>query len=169
MKYDIVIIGAGIVGLGTAYRLSQKNPNLSICILEKEKGVARHQTGHNSGVIHSGIYYKPGSLKAINCKKGYNELLVFAKDYGVKHDVCGKVIVATKESERALLDNIYKRGVENGISSEAWASSMRESVPRRGSIAFRPPFVLRLQHQSRRIPQLYKSREPLTHHRSIGF
>ena len=116
MKYDIVIIGAGIVGLGTAYRISQKNPSLKICLIEKENGVARHQTGHNSGVIHSGIYYKPGSLKAINCKKGYDELLIFAKEYGIKHDVCGKVIVATKDSERALLGNIYRRGVENGMA-----------------------------------------------------
>ncbi len=116
MKYDIAIIGAGIVGLGTAYRISQKNPHLRICLIEKENGVARHQTGHNSGVIHSGIYYKPGSLKAINCKKGYDELLVFAKEYGIKHDVCGKVIVATKDDERVLLDNIYKRGIENGMA-----------------------------------------------------
>ena len=87
MKYDIAIIGAGIVGLATAYRISQKNPHLSICLIEKENGVARHQTGHNSGVIHSGIYYKPGSLKALNCKKGYDELLVFSKEYGIKHDV----------------------------------------------------------------------------------
>ena len=116
MKYDIAIIGAGIVGLATAYRISQKNPHLSICLIEKENGVARHQTGHNSGVIHSGIYYKPGSLKALNCKKGYDELLVFSKEYGIKHDVCGKVIVATNEAERVLLDNIYKRGIENGMT-----------------------------------------------------
>ncbi|MBL7816379.1 MAG: L-2-hydroxyglutarate oxidase [Saprospiraceae bacterium] len=115
MKYDIVIVGAGIVGLATAYRISQKNPRLSLCILEKENTVAAHQTGHNSGVIHSGIYYKPGSLKALNCKKGYDELLVFAKEYGIKHDVCGKVIVATKEAERPLLDNIFKRGIANGM------------------------------------------------------
>lgn len=116
MKYDIVIIGAGIVGLGTAYRISQKNPRLKICLIEKESGVARHQTGHNSGVIHSGIYYKTGSLKAINCKKGYDELLIFAKEFGINHDVCGKVIVATKEVERPLLDNIYQRGIANGMA-----------------------------------------------------
>lgn len=116
MKYDIAIIGAGIVGLATAYRISQKNPRLTICLIEKEKGVAQHQTGHNSGVIHSGIYYKPGSLKALNCKKGYDELLIFAKEYGIRHDVCGKVIVATKDSERVLLDNIYRRGIENGMT-----------------------------------------------------
>ncbi len=115
MKYDIAIIGAGIVGLATAYRISQQNPKLTLCLIEKESGVAQHQTGHNSGVIHSGIYYKPGSLKAINCKKGYDELLVFAKEHGIQHDVCGKVIVATKESERPLLDNIFKRGIENGM------------------------------------------------------
>jgi L-2-hydroxyglutarate oxidase len=116
MKYDIAIIGAGIVGLATAYRLSQKNPRLKIALFEKEDGVARHQTGHNSGVIHSGIYYKPGSLKALNCKKGYDELLHFCKEFGVKHEVCGKVIVATEEKERPLLENIFKRGVANGLA-----------------------------------------------------
>ena len=79
-KFDVIIIGAGIVGLATAYRLLQARPHLSLCILEKEDGVARHQTGNNSGVIHSGIYYKPNSLKALNCRKGYDELTYFVKN-----------------------------------------------------------------------------------------
>ncbi len=107
--FDITIIGAGIVGLATAYKISLKNPKLKIAIIEKEEEVAAHQTGHNSGVIHSGIYYKPGSLKAVNCSKGYQELLHFSKEYGIAHDVCGKVIVATRDWEKPILDRIYKR------------------------------------------------------------
>jgi (S)-2-hydroxyglutarate dehydrogenase len=115
MKYDVAIIGAGIVGLATAYKLATANPLLEIAVIEKEDGVAKHQTGNNSGVIHSGIYYKPGSLKAINCKQGYDELLIFAREYGIIHEVCGKVIVATDDSEKGALDNIYKRGIANGL------------------------------------------------------
>ena len=115
MKYDIAIVGAGIVGLATAYKLTQANPKLRIAVIEKEKTVALHQTGNNSGVIHSGIYYKPGSLKATNCKKGYDELLIFAKEHGIAHDICGKIIVATDKSELNALDNIFKRGIENGL------------------------------------------------------
>jgi len=115
VKYDLTIIGAGIVGLASGYKLLMNNPGLKIAILDKEKGVASHQTGHNSGVIHSGIYYKPGSLKAINCQKGYRELLDFSKEFGIAHEVCGKVIVATKEEERARLDKIFKSGIANGM------------------------------------------------------
>jgi (S)-2-hydroxyglutarate dehydrogenase len=115
-NYDIIIIGAGIVGLATAYKLKQQNSKLSVCVLEKEDIIAKHQTGHNSGVIHSGIYYKPNSEKAINCKKGYDELLKFSKEYGIPYDLCGKIIVATKEKELASLENLYKRGIENGLA-----------------------------------------------------
>jgi (S)-2-hydroxyglutarate dehydrogenase len=115
MKYDVVIIGGGIVGLGTAYRLMQAKPSLKICVLEKEMAVGLHQTGRNSGVIHSGIYYKPGSLKAINCKLGYDQLLDFAQEHGIRHEVCGKVIVATKESEKTALENIFQRGIANDL------------------------------------------------------
>jgi (S)-2-hydroxyglutarate dehydrogenase len=114
-SYDVVIIGAGIVGLATAYKLIEQKPQLKILILEKEKDIALHQTGHNSGVIHSGIYYKPNSLKAINCKTGYDQLLRFCNDYGIQHALCGKIIVAVEPKELASLDNIYKRGVENGL------------------------------------------------------
>jgi (S)-2-hydroxyglutarate dehydrogenase len=114
--YNIVVIGAGAVGLATAYHLSKNNPTLKIAVVDKEDDVAVHQTGNNSGVIHSGIYYKPGSLKAINCKKGYDMLLDFCKENEIKHEICGKVIVATQESERQALENIYKRGLENGMS-----------------------------------------------------
>jgi (S)-2-hydroxyglutarate dehydrogenase len=113
---DVIIIGAGIVGLATAYKLKEAKPNLKITILEKENDIALHQTGHNSGVIHSGIYYKPGSLKAINCKRGYDQLLTFCKDYGVEFDLCGKVIVAVEQKELQSLENIYNRGVANELS-----------------------------------------------------
>ncbi len=115
MKYDIAIVGAGIVGLATAYKLTKANPKLKIAVIEKEKTVALHQTGNNSGVIHSGIYYKPGSLKATNCKKGYDELLVFVKEHDIPYDICGKIIVATDKTELNALDNIFKRGIENGL------------------------------------------------------
>ncbi len=112
---DFTIIGAGIVGLATAYKLSIAYPEASILILEKEDKVAAHQTGKNSGVIHSGIYYKPGSYKAKNCKDGRHQLVDFCRNYDVKIDVCGKVIVATEEEELPRLEKIYERGLENEI------------------------------------------------------
>jgi (S)-2-hydroxyglutarate dehydrogenase len=114
-RFDVVIIGAGIVGLATAYQILVKNKQLKVALLDKENAVAQHQTGHNSGVIHSGIYYKPNSLKAQNCKKGYDLLLDFCKENDIAYDLCGKVIVATKESEKESLNDIFKRGVENGL------------------------------------------------------
>tara|TARA_Y100000591_G_scaffold322271_1_gene338417 strand:- start:1011 stop:2198 length:1188 start_codon:yes stop_codon:yes gene_type:complete len=113
--YDITIIGGGIVGLATGHALLNRNPKLKIVLLEKESKLGQHQTGHNSGVIHSGIYYKPGSLKAINCRRGINLLLEFCNHYNISYDMCGKVIVATKKEELNSLDFIYKRGQKNGI------------------------------------------------------
>ncbi|WET00157.1 L-2-hydroxyglutarate oxidase [Chryseobacterium arthrosphaerae] len=131
MNYDIIIIGAGLVGLATAYQTKLKNPHSKILILEKENDVALHQSGHNSGVIHSGIYYKPGSLKAKNCIEGYNSVINFAEKYGIKYDLCGKIIVATSQEELQLLDNIYKRGVENGLQNLKYLSrdEFREIEP----------------------------------------
>lgn len=117
MKQNIIIIGAGIVGLATAYNIVRVYPNLSVLIIEKEPDVAMHQTGHNSGVIHSGIYYKPGSLKAQNCTTGYARLIEFCDQYNVKYEICGKVIVAVDENEIPMLDGIYKRGIENGLEN----------------------------------------------------
>ncbi|MBU3659773.1 MAG: L-2-hydroxyglutarate oxidase [Flavobacteriales bacterium] len=115
MKFDIAVIGGGIVGAATFYKLQKKNPNLKIALFEKEDLLADHQTGHNSGVIHSGLYYKPGSLKAKNCIEGRHELVAFAKEHGIPHDVCGKVVVATDESELANLERIYQIGLQNKI------------------------------------------------------
>ncbi|MFY7707275.1 MAG: L-2-hydroxyglutarate oxidase [Flavobacteriales bacterium] len=129
--FDIIIVGGGIVGAATMYKLQESNPKLSILLLEKEKGLADHQTGNNSGVIHSGIYYKPGSQKAINCVNGRRELVQFAKDYGVKHDVCGKLIVAMEEKELPQLEKIYGTGLENGIESmrKVTAAEIKEIEP----------------------------------------
>lgn len=115
MQTDVVIIGGGIVGLATAYKLLEKNANLNLIILEKENDVALHQTGRNSGVIHSGIYYKPGSLKAKNCLTGYDMLIDFCEKEKVAHELCGKIIVATDESEIPSLMTVYERGLENGL------------------------------------------------------
>lgn len=117
MKYDVVIVGAGIVGLSTAYKLSLKKPDIKILVLEKENEVAAHQTGRNSGVIHSGIYYKPGSYRAKNCVDGRKQLVDFCQKYDVQYDICGKVIVATKEEELPRLQAIYERGLANGIEN----------------------------------------------------
>lgn len=114
-KYDFIIIGGGIVGLATAYQLLQKNNRLKIAVLEKENHVAAHQTGHNSGVIHSGLYYKPGSLKAKNCLQGYQMMIDFCDENNIKYDLCGKLVVASNESEIPELDKLYQRGLENGL------------------------------------------------------
>lgn len=113
--FDIAIVGGGIVGAATAYKLQLAYPDKSIAIIEKEKALANHQTGNNSGVIHSGIYYKPGSFKAKNCVEGRRELVQFAKDYHINHDICGKVIVATDKIELEHLELIKNRGIENGV------------------------------------------------------
>lgn len=115
MTYDIAIIGGGIVGAATFYKLQKKYPGQKIVLIEKEDKLADHQTGHNSGVIHSGLYYKPGSLKARNCIQGRHELVAFAKEHGIAHDVCGKIVVATEESELPNMEKIYKTGLENEI------------------------------------------------------
>ncbi len=113
--YDFAIIGGGIVGLSTAMALDQRYPDASILVLEKESSWAHHQTGNNSGVIHSGIYYKPGSFKAKFCREGSRSMVAFCQKHGIPHEVCGKVIVATEPEELPLLENLYQRGLENGI------------------------------------------------------
>ena len=117
MLYDVILVGGGIVGLATAHQLLRQRPATRLLLLEKEPHVAAHQTGHNSGVIHSGIYYKPGSLKALNCIRGYRMLVEFAQQEGIPYDLCGKVIVATKPEQLPQLTMILERGQLNGLAS----------------------------------------------------
>tara|TARA_B100000809_G_scaffold219366_1_gene226522 strand:+ start:154 stop:1380 length:1227 start_codon:yes stop_codon:yes gene_type:complete len=113
-QYDVVVVGGGIIGLATSMKLTQDFPNLKVAVLEKEKEVAQHQTGHNSGVIHAGIYYAPGSQKANFCSTGGKLLRNFCDEYGIAYDMCGKLIVATDDSEIPQLEELFKRGTENG-------------------------------------------------------
>ena len=113
--YKFTIIGGGIVGLSTAMALSQRFPSAKIALLEKEASWAAHQTGHNSGVIHSGIYYKPGSFKAKLCRDGNRSMVAFCEEHNINYKICGKVIVATEPHELPLLENLYQRGLANEI------------------------------------------------------
>ncbi len=115
--FDVTVIGGGIVGLATALQIQKAKPSLKILLIEKEDKLALHQTGNNSGVIHSGLYYKPGSLKAINCIKGYHLLISFCKENEIPFDLCGKIVVATEERELPLLENLFVRGQQNGLEN----------------------------------------------------
>ena len=114
-NYDVVVVGGGIVGAATFYKMQKRFPDKVMLLIDKMPSLAAHQTGHNSGVIHSGLYYKPGSLKAENCVKGRHELVRFAKEHHVPHDVCGKVVVAANASEMGSLNTIHALGLENKI------------------------------------------------------
>jgi L-2-hydroxyglutarate oxidase len=112
---DVIVIGGGIVGLATAYRIMQERPQTRLTLIEKETSVALHQTGHNSGVIHSGLNYKPGSLKALNCLEGYRYMIAFCQEYSIPYDICGKIVVATSLVELSYLGKLYQRGLANGL------------------------------------------------------
>src|SRR5262245_34147626 len=112
---EAVIIGGGIVGLSAAMALSAGERPLCPLVLEKESDIAAHQTGHNSGVIHSGLYYKPGSFKARFCVEGARRMVEFARQHGIRHEICGKVVVATAADELPRLDELHRRGVANGV------------------------------------------------------
>ena len=114
-KFDVSVVGGGIVGLACAYKLQLKFPKLKIIVLEKENELAFHQTGRNSGVIHSGLYYKPGSFKAKNCVQGRKQLVQFAKKYDIRHDVCGKIVLATNTNEAKKLVDLKENGEKNGL------------------------------------------------------
>src|SRR5262245_33136559 len=117
---SVMIVGGGIVGLATAYRLGQRFPDARISVLEKEPGVGRHQTGHNSGVLHCGLYYKPGSVKARLAVTGIRQMVTFCRDNGIAHEVCGKLVVAADESELPRLKGLLDRGTANGLESLRW-------------------------------------------------
>src|SRR5947208_12368069 len=114
-SFDVIVIGAGIVGLSTAVQLLGLRPDIRLLVLEKEDAVAKHQSGHNSGVIHSGVYYKPGSLKAKMCVEGAAAMVEFCREHNLKHEICGKVIVATSEEEIPGLKQLLERGQANGL------------------------------------------------------
>src|SRR5215472_4405904 len=115
-RFDVIIVGGGVVGLGVALEITRRFPRQRLLVLEKEDRVARHQSGHNSGVIHSGVYYKPGSLKAKLCVAGAAAMVEFCREHGVPYNVCGKVIVATGEEELPRLEELRKRGEANGLT-----------------------------------------------------
>jgi L-2-hydroxyglutarate oxidase LhgO len=114
-RYNVIVVGGGVVGLAVALEITRRSPNLRLLLLEKEEGVAQHQSGHNSGVIHSGVYYKPGSLKARLCVAGAAAMVEFCREHGIPHNVCGKVIVATKADELPRLEDLRRRGEANGL------------------------------------------------------
>src|SRR5271167_214801 len=114
-KYDVIVVGGGIVGLATAFRLLEARPKLKILLLEKEPKLAAHQTGNNSGVLHSGLYYKPGSEKARLSVEGLKQMTAFCREHGVAHEICGKIVVATAEDELPRLENLWERGNANGL------------------------------------------------------
>jgi len=129
--FDVAVIGGGIVGLATARALLESNATLRVVVLEAEPRLASHQTGHNSGVIHSGLYYKPGSLKARFCAEGREAMFQFCREYGIAHERCGKVVVATGPDELPRLEELHRRGVVNGLEGLQWLSpeGIREHEP----------------------------------------
>jgi len=134
--FDFVVIGGGIVGLSTARALLERHPGARLAVLEQEGGWARHQTGHNSGVIHSGIYYKPGSLKARFCLEGARALVEFCQERDIDYEICGKIIVATEPAELQLLDDLHERGLKNGLAVEKLdPKQLKEAEPHATGLA----------------------------------
>jgi L-2-hydroxyglutarate oxidase len=131
MALDIIIVGGGIVGLATAHRQLEAKPELKIALFEKENRVSMHQTGNNSGVIHSGLYYKPGSLKAKNCIEGYHQLIQYCQEQNIPFELTGKIVVAINQEQRAQLENLYQRGQQNGLEGlkKLSLSEMKEYEP----------------------------------------
>ncbi|MEM6644006.1 MAG: L-2-hydroxyglutarate oxidase [Bacteroidota bacterium] len=135
--YNVIIIGGGIVGLASALKLKEKNPAYKVAIIEKERTIASHQTGHNSGVIHSGLYYKPGSYKAKNCVDGYQQLVNFCEEEEIKFELCGKIVVATNQSQLDPLHTLFERGQANGLTGikKLKAEELKEHEPHVKGIA----------------------------------
>src|SRR5579883_2880462 len=137
MAKNFTIIGGGIVGLATAYRLGQKYPGAAVTVLEKEDSVGKHQTGNNSGVLHCGLYYKPGSIKARMAVNGIRQMVAFCQENGIEHEVCGKLVVAASDEELPRLNELYDRGTKNGLEGLRKVSrdEMREIEPHVGGVA----------------------------------
>ncbi|MEK5186118.1 L-2-hydroxyglutarate oxidase [Solibacillus sp. FSL W7-1324] len=155
---DVVIIGGGIVGLSVGLALTERFPDKKVVILEKENSVSKHQTGNNSGVIHSGIYYKPGSFKARFAKQGSQSMVAFCEEHGIEYDICGKVIVATEQHELPLLKDLYERGLQNELEIEMLnAEQLKEIEPHvAGLAAIRVPQagIVNYQQVSEKIREL---------------
>ena len=136
MKFDIAIVGGGIVGLATGFAIVNRTPGTRVCILEKEATLGAHQTGNNSGVIHSGLYYKPGSAKAQTCVDGARRMVEFCKEHGINHNICGKIVVATSEGEVPALTELFRRGVANKVQGieEIGPERIREIEPHAAGI-----------------------------------
>lgn len=136
MAFDFAIVGGGIVGLSTAMALTERFPSSRIVVLEKEHQIASHQTGRNSGVIHAGIYYKPGSFKAQFCREGNQSMVAFCRQHEIPYEICGKVIVATDQNEVPALERLYTRALENGLPVERLSpEQLREREPHVRSVA----------------------------------
>src|SRR3954470_16714690 len=120
---QVIIVGGGIVGLGAAYRLAERFPGARITVLEKEADVGRHQTGHNSGVLHCGLYYKPGSAKARLAVTGIRQMVEFCQENAIPHEICGKIVVATDEVEVGRLRDLQQRGQQNGLEGLQWLNA----------------------------------------------
>ncbi len=133
----IIVVGGGIVGLATAIKLGKKFPGATVIVLEKESGAGRHQTSNNSGVLHCGLYYKPGSLKARMAVEGVQEMTTFCRENNVPHEICGKLVVAVDDTEVARLKNLLERGTQNGLQGLKWLSgdAMREVEPHVAGVA----------------------------------
>lgn len=160
-KQRVVIVGGGIVGLATGYRLLERFPECEVTVLEKEQHVAAHQTGRNSGVIHSGIYYKPGSLKAINCRTGLAQMYEFCATNQIPHERCGKVVVAVNEAELAGLERIYERGKANGVACEMISKERLFELEPHASgvraIHVRETGIVNFRHVAERLAELVNS------------
>jgi len=178
VDFDIVVIGGGITGLASAYKIQQCHPRISIAVLEKEEQLAVHQTGHNSGVIHSGLYYKPGSNKAKTCAKGRKELVAFAKEHNIPCKITGKIIVATKKKELANLEQIFRNGLENQIEGieKIGPDQIREYEPFCSGIAgIRVPCagIIDFTEVAEKLGQLVEAESAgnkvLTSHEVLGF
>lgn len=159
---EVVIIGGGIVGLSVGLALTERFPDKKVVILEKENSVSKHQTGNNSGVIHSGIYYKPGSFKARFAKQGSQSMVAFCKEHGIEYDICGKVIVATEQHELPLLQNLYERGIQNELEIEMLnAERLKEIEPHvagLGAIRVPQAGIVNYQQVSEKIRELIEKK-----------